>query len=148
MISFTRFSVSFLILLGAFSLGGCASFLDFGTAEYADEELDRGYRMSADDEEGEERAQPASVGRGLASAQDAKELGEKQFIHRAISSRDIVLGMSRDDVMRSWGEPSVREVAGNGGLGHERWTYRSRYTLQREDRIVIFENGRVAGWYR
>jgi len=136
MVSFTRFSVIFIIVLGTFSLGGCASFLDLGAAEYSDQEYDRGY--VADQETEDEEPKRASVGRGLVS----------DTIRRAIASRDVVLGMSRDEVLRSWGEPWVREIAGNGGLGHERWTYRSRYSLQRDDRIVIFENGQVAGWYR
>lgn len=65
----------------------------------------------------------------------------------AIDSRDVILGMTRNQVMESWGEPSVREVAGDGNGGHERWHFGSRYSLQ-GSRILIFENGRVAGWYR
>jgi hypothetical protein len=72
---------------------------------------------------------------------------ERSRLKRAIASRDVIIGMKPTHVIRSWGEPVMREAAGDHSGGHERWRYGSRYSLQGE-RVVIFENGRVAGWYR
>ncbi len=146
----TRYSVILIFLLGFMSLGGCASLLDFGSEQGDAADLDRGYTVEQNDESDSSQY---SAGRDIASDSDAdnddsSEHRVKSTFRRAIETRDVVLGMSRNDVMESWGEPSMREVAGSGDRGHERWTYRSRYSLQRQDRVVIFENGKVAGWYR
>jgi hypothetical protein len=145
---FTRFSVILIFLLSFMSLGGCASFLIGGGSDSENEaDLDRGYSVSRN--EGDEDSTPVSAGRKIASdSEDEKTETVGKNYHRAIETRDVVLGMSRNEVVQSWGEPSIREVAGTGEQGHERWTYRSRYSLQRNDRTVIFENGKVAGWYR
>ncbi len=65
----------------------------------------------------------------------------------AIRNNDIVVGMNRSEVVESWGEPTVREIAGSGRNGHERWMYGSRYSLEGE-RYLIFESVQVVGWYR
>jgi hypothetical protein len=71
-------------------------------------------------------------------------------IKNAISSGDIVLGMTKDAVLESWGEPENVEVAGNQMYGNERWTYiqynSTAEGFQKEERVVIFESGKVAGW--
>lgn len=84
----------------------------------------------------------AAAIRNLASSDD-----EGHLIKRAIETRDVVLGMTRQQVMTSWGQPQEREVAGRDGSGHERWTYGSKFSLN-GSRVVIFENGKVAGWRR
>lgn len=68
-------------------------------------------------------------------------------IQEAIEANDIVVGMSRTEVIDSWGEPIRREVAGRGESGHERWTYGTRNSV-RGERYLIFESGRVVGWHR
>lgn len=68
-------------------------------------------------------------------------------VQTAILSNDIVLGMNASQVIDSWGEPTYVEFAGDRENGNERWIYGPRYRLGKE-RIIIFENGRVAGWYR
>lgn len=73
-------------------------------------------------------------------------------VNDAVSRNDIVLGMPRNAVLESWGQPEVVEVAGNARYGNERWRYTEVVStpdgFQEENRVVIFENGRVAGWYR
>ena len=143
--------------LAALSLGlfflqmsGCAA-LELGSEDDADydrgyqaeDRVDNGCRGPACNAEAEESDAPA---RGLASLSE-EEFNPDQRVKRAIETRDVILGMTRQDVMDSWGEPSQREVAGRGSNGHERWTYGSRYSLE-NSRTVIFENGRVAGWHR
>lgn len=140
-------SISALFLgLCFLQLSSCASLLEMVSDEDP-AEYDRGYAkaddfdsdVAAEDEytEAEDAAgrAPAGLGRGVVR------------VRRAIETRDIILGMTRQDVMQSWGEPVQREVAGNGTSGHERCTYGSRYNFN-GSRTVIFENGRVAGWKR
>jgi hypothetical protein len=73
-------------------------------------------------------------------------------VRDAISRQDIILGMPKDAVVESWGEPATVEVAGNRYYGNERWKYVDYVTTQegyqKEERIVIFESGRVVGWRR
>ena len=145
---FFRFLSALLMSLSLAQLTGCASLLDF--SEEDPSEYDRGYQAHSqydcdggfcDTEAGDiEERSPASIRR--APVEDAR-----LDVRRAIETRDVVLGMSRQDVVQSWGEPVQREVAGNGTAGHERWTYGSRYSFS-QPRTVIFQNGRVAGWHR
>ncbi|MEQ1875671.1 MAG: hypothetical protein ABL958_03435 [Bdellovibrionia bacterium] len=70
----------------------------------------------------------------------------------AIEDGDVTLGMPKDAVRESWGDPELVEVAGNPNLGNERWTY-TRYLsstegYQREERVIYFERGSVIGWER
>ncbi|NUM88806.1 MAG: hypothetical protein HUU37_06360 [Bdellovibrionales bacterium] len=148
MIQNIRFSV--LVLMVAGGLSGCASLLDFAPDDSAAADYDRGYSAEAVEEDEEDVAdRRVPVGHESNEEEDAgRPAGVEPRPSRAIQSRDVILGMTRGQVLRSWGEPSVRESAGRGNDGHERWTYRSRMTLGGGDRVVIFENGRVAGWYR
>lgn len=73
-------------------------------------------------------------------------------VRDAVQRSDIILGMSKDAVVESWGEPSGVEVAGNRYYGNERWRYVEYISTaegyQKEERYVIFENGKVVGWQR
>jgi hypothetical protein len=146
------------LCLGLFlmQLSGCASLLELSAEDEAD--YDRGYSVEEEynqDDGGEDACRGRtchtdsedSFDRSLAStAQDEDDYGGSR-VRQAIRTRDVILGMTRQDVMASWGEPNQKEVAGRGRSGHERWTYGSRYSLG-ESRTVIFENGKVAGWGR
>lgn len=68
----------------------------------------------------------------------------------AIEAQDIILGMTPAHVMESWGDPDVKEFAGNAMRGNERWKY-SKFIPQsdgfeKEVRVIYFEHGRVVGW--
>lgn len=143
------------LCLGLFlmQLSGCATFLEMGAEDESD--FDRGYsaeeydREEADDSCSGRNCHTDSEDSGdrnLASLDKGEDFGGSR-VSRAIRTRDVILGMTRQDVMASWGEPNQREVAGRGASGHERWTYGSRYSLG-ESRTVIFEDGKVAGWRR
>lgn len=129
-------------------LTGCATLFEEGTE---DDTLayDRGYGSTAEDDDSPCVGPYCEAKR--APAMDGELNGpighEDRRATRAIESRDVVLGMTRQQVMSSWGEPQQREVAGTTRTGHEKWTYGSRYSLN-GSRVVIFENGRVAGWRR
>jgi hypothetical protein len=69
---------------------------------------------------------------------------------KLIESNDVTLGMTRQAVKDSWGEPEQVEVAGNPIYGNERWKYLEEISssegYQTEARIIYFESGRVVGW--
>lgn len=59
-----------------------------------------------------------------------------------MSDRQIVQGMSKQDVINIWGRPARVEVAGDPRNQNERWSYNNNGSSQQ----VYFENGTVAGW--
>jgi hypothetical protein len=61
---------------------------------------------------------------------------------QAIRQADILLGMSKDDVLESWGRPARVEVAGNPSFENERWLYSTNGATK----YIYFEAGRVEGW--
>lgn len=67
-----------------------------------------------------------------------------------IEENDIALGMARQAVRESWGDPIEVEYAGKPGNGHERWRYIEYITTpegyQEEERVLYFENGTLVGW--
>ncbi len=73
-------------------------------------------------------------------------------VRDAVQRSDIILGMNKDAVIESWGEPVDVEVAGSRLYGNERWRYVEYVSTpegyQREERLVIFEAGKVVGWQR
>lgn len=58
------------------------------------------------------------------------------------NSSDIVPGMTKDDVMSSWGKPARVEIAGNPSYENERWLYKTNGATK----YIYFESGRVDGW--
>lgn len=133
--------------LCALSLSACSSLLvDLGLE---DPEPARGVASRDTDScEGRSCREYGEYGRAKKEKSDNyDQLNRNRRITLAIRNNDIVVGMSRSEVVESWGEPSVREIAGSGRNGHERWTYGSRYSLEGE-RYLIFEGGQVVGWHR
>jgi len=67
-----------------------------------------------------------------------------------IEQNDIALGMNKESVRDSWGDPDFVDVSGNPKLENERWRFsvpvETPEGYQIEERFVFFENGRVAGW--
>lgn len=91
-----------------------------------------------------------SRGRYLASVGVSESMAFDSNITSAIESSDIVIGMPKEAVIKSWGEPENIEVAGNPNYGNERWLYThfesSTEGFQKQERVVYFERGRVTGW--
>ena len=73
-------------------------------------------------------------------------------VTKAIEESDILVGMDKDSVRESWGDPDVVEVSGNPLYGNERWKYAKMVSssngYNKEMRVIYFESGRVAGWER
>lgn len=67
-----------------------------------------------------------------------------------IEAGDLAKGMSKKAVSQSWGEPELREIAGDEVYGNESWHYKKLVSTEegykQERRIIYFEAGRVAGW--
>ena len=81
---------------------------------------------------------------------DGSSTSNPPEIQALIDINDITLGMTKQAVKDSWGEPELVEVAGNPIYGNERWHYKEQLPstegYQTESRMVYFEGGRVAGW--
>ncbi len=61
---------------------------------------------------------------------------------QAIRDREIVLGMTKQNVIESWGQPVKVDFAGDPRHENERWAF----FYYGKIRYVYFENGRVRGW--
>ncbi len=85
-------------------------------------------------------------------------VSKEEKVRQAIISRDIILGMSRGEVIESWGKASIRqtfipEIAttekqrqpASVSVGHELWIYGNPYSRQIK-REIIFHYGYVTGW--
>lgn len=64
---------------------------------------------------------------------------ENSFAQR---QSNIIMGMSKSDVVNSFGKPSRVEVAGNPSFENERWLY----NVNGASKYIYFESGRVGGW--
>lgn len=78
--------------------------------------------------------------RGFISPERA--LASKHGERSGSGQSDISSGMSKTDVVNSWGEPVRVEVAGNPSFENERWLYK----LHGASKYIYFESGRVEGW--
>lgn len=65
-------------------------------------------------------------------------------LSNALTARrnDVMMGMSKNDVMASLGRPARVEVAGNPSLENERWLYQ----YNGASKYIYFESGVVQGW--
>ena len=70
--------------------------------------------------------------------QNGRELASLQPVYNSTLS----LGMSKDDVVQSWGRPARIDIAGNPANENERWAFYGNGGV----RYIYFESGRVEGW--
>lgn len=61
---------------------------------------------------------------------------------RSVHSKELFLGMGKDEVIEMWGKPARVEIAGNPANQNERWSFREDGNV----RQVYFEGGKVQGW--
>lgn len=54
----------------------------------------------------------------------------------------LLVNMSKQDVLSSWGRPERVDVAGKPSLENERWLYRRDGAVK----YIYFEGGKVGGW--
>ncbi len=55
---------------------------------------------------------------------------------------ELFFGMSKADVLSSWGDPSTIDVAGDPREQNERWSF----VVDNKVKSIYFESGRVQGW--
>lgn len=60
----------------------------------------------------------------------------------AVRQREIIVGMSKQSVLKSWGRPSRVDIAGEPRYENERWAYLKMGRVN----YVYFESGFVQGW--
>ena len=60
----------------------------------------------------------------------------------AVRGQDILIGMTKNEVVESWGKPMRIEIAGNPSYENERWLYR----VKSGQKFIYFEGGQVQGW--
>lgn len=58
------------------------------------------------------------------------------------SRQEVVIGMTKDNVLDSIGKPLRVEIAGNPRNQNERWMYKTNGALK----YIYFESGHVQGW--
>lgn len=81
--------------------------------------------------------------RGLLEAgRQEREAGRMPASHFGVRPPSLNLGMTKTDVLESWGKPSRVEVAGNPMYENERWAY----SVQGGPKYIYFESGSVQGW--
>ena len=81
------------------------------------------------------------LSRGFFSEDRAPAFSDKDRVF-AVRKQDILLGMTKGDVLESWGKPLRVEVAGNPRNENERWLYR----MNGASKFIYFESGQVQGW--
>jgi hypothetical protein len=81
---------------------------------------------------------------------DLSSIQHPPEVQSMIKRNDVSLGMTKEAVRDSWGEPETIEIAGNPIYGNERWYYTEQIPstegFRTEERLIYFESGRVAGW--
>lgn len=75
-----------------------------------------------------------------------RNIGKFKYSRRSLGSiqlgNDLEVGMSKDDVLSSWGKPEFIDISGSLSSENERWTYRK----ESEIKYVFFESGIVDSW--
>lgn len=66
----------------------------------------------------------------------------RSYFNSRYEERALHLGMTKGDVVSSWGEPQGVDFAGDPRMQNERWSFYS----QGKTHYVYFEGGRVQGW--
>ncbi len=69
-------------------------------------------------------------------------ISPRQSNFQSLREGDVVLGMSKDEVLRNWGVPDRRDIAGSRTQQDERWAFRRGNVTK----YIYFESGKVQGW--
>lgn len=135
------FSSSIGLILTASALNGCALLLP------KHEEVDPVAQAALG-------LRPVAAGRapaseGTDSPEGPEGTASLQRERPAPSFNRLTLGMTMPRVLELWGKPTDVKAAGDSNDGNERWVYSEGvaglYGLG-SNRVVYFEQGRVAGW--
>lgn len=133
----SNFSISILI---SSLLTGCATLgFDFDSQEYTYRENWQQYSPYESE---------LSQGNPRLPRSQSYDSPESSGAYYHSSASDLYLGMRMDDVRQNWGEPRRVDTAGHWGSGNQRWVYSPPPSLRgfQSERVIYFEEGRVAGW--
>ena len=84
---------------------------------------------------------PCEGGTQLQVAKPPDPDGRDALVNKAIASRKVAVGMTRDEVVRSWGRPDkINASVGSYGR-HEQWIYRRANIA--DSQYVYLEDGVV-----
>ncbi len=134
----TALAIGFSLTL--LSMNGCALFMPTPEDPLANDPVARAALAVRD-----EGRSPASVG------SESSDSGDSAFIKErsAPMFNRLTLGMEMPQVLELWGKPTDVKAAGEPSDGNQRWVYSEGvaglYGLGTQ-RVVYFEQGRVAGW--
>lgn len=78
----------------------------------------------------------------LGNYQDSKDLSLRSYFDSRYERQALHLGMSKQEVISTWGEPLGVDFAGDPKLQNERWSFRQQGKVHH----VYFEAGKVQGW--
>lgn len=88
--------------------------------------------------------------RRMESRRSSAPVAPRREFASLIQEKDIAIGMDRESVRESWGDPREVHVAGNPSRQNERWTYveflPSPDGYQAKYRTLYFERGELVGW--
>ena len=56
--------------------------------------------------------------------------------------KPLTVGMTKNEVCVTWGQPAIVEFAGNPSFQNERWSF----SRNGRTNYIYFESGRVSGW--
>lgn len=66
-------------------------------------------------------------------------------IEEAVKAKRVICGMTRNEVMSAWGNPSVTKEVEVGGTSYEQWVYENRNRVPGLD-TLYFRNGVLVFW--
>ncbi len=78
----------------------------------------------------------------LSNYKAVDNLSLKTFYQSRFEERAIQLGMNKQDVVQTWGEPQNVDYAGDPRMQNERWSFREKGKVHK----VFFAGGLVQGW--
>jgi hypothetical protein len=65
-----------------------------------------------------------------------------QRVSQAIAERQLIVGMTPEQAMQSWGPPTRKTVSGGDGGSREQWVYDGTYVYFRDGQLVSWQQSR------
>lgn len=76
---------------------------------------------------------------GRPTRKEKTEAERTQRLEELVAQKRIAIGMTTDQVERSWGKPTRRNIKQYQNIRREQWVWEN--TKRQSDRYVYFENG-------
>lgn len=94
-----------------------------------------------------ESAKKNAIQEQAAAQESARAANERKrkLIEDAISSKDLVLGMTESEAIQSWGRPDKINASGGAGGRNEQWIY---YRRPGDTWYLYFKGGVLTSWQK